>query len=94
MPPLRITPATHDDLPAIREAYAHGRELQRQQDSAVWPPFPDAQILAEVAAGTLFRVLDGRVLAGVFTLLESDPLIWGDAERGAHLYLHRIARAP
>ena len=90
---MRIVPATPEHLPAIRGAYADARAIQQAQGGEVWLPFPDVAILAEIEAGHLFRVLDGDTLAGVFTVAYEDPLIWGEQERGAHIYLHRIARA-
>ena len=49
--------------------------------------------MAEIRAGRLRRVVDGPALAGVFSLAYEDGAIWGERERGAHVYLHRIARA-
>lgn len=74
-------------------AYAIGRRKQREQGTTVWPEFTDAAILREIAAGHLMRVLDGSEVAGVFSVAYEDPAIWEEEERGAHLYLHRIARA-
>lgn len=93
MPPLGVEPARPADLPAIHAAYAAGRAIQHAQGFAVWPEFPDESVLAEIAAGNLLRVMDGATLAGVFSVTYEDPAIWGDLERGAHVYLHRITRA-
>jgi GNAT superfamily N-acetyltransferase len=90
---LLIEPATFDDLPAIRAAYANGRDTQHRVGSPVWPEFTDDAILAEISAGRLFRVIDDQTTAAVFSVAYEDPAIWGELERGAHLYLHRIARA-
>lgn len=91
-----IAPATMANLAEVRDAYASGRAMQRAQASVVWPQFSDEAIARELDAGALFRVVvvDGGQTAGVFSMIDNDALIWGDAERGAHLYLHRIARAP
>lgn len=89
----RIAPARLADLPAIRDAYENGRAMQRAQQSVVWPEFSDAAIVREIETDSLFCVLDGATMAGVFSMIDEDSLLWGDAERGAHLYLHRIARA-
>lgn len=89
---MRVEPAAPADLPAVRAAYAHGRRTQREQGSTVWPEFTDADILREMGGGRLMRVLDGEALAGVFSVAYEDPAIWGEQERGAHIYLHRIAR--
>ena len=90
---MRIERALPDHLPAIRAAYSHARDIQREEGAPLWPEFNDAAILAEVEAERLYRVLDGDTLAGVFSVALEDPAIWGEHERGAHLYLHRIARS-
>jgi ribosomal protein S18 acetylase RimI-like enzyme len=90
---MRVEPAAPAHLPDVRDAYAAGRAIQRSRAGTVWPEFTDAAILLEVERGCLFRVLDGDRLAGVFSVAYEDPAIWGERERGAHVYLHRIARA-
>lgn len=92
---MRVEPAEPADLPAIHAAYAAGRRAQRERRTVVWPEFPDAAVLAEVAAGRLLRVVDadGGALAGLFSFAYEDGAIWDALERGAHVYLHRIARA-
>jgi len=90
---VHIQPATPSDLPALRAAYDAGRRTQREQRSVVWPEFTDAAILAEIAAGLLFRVMDGDALAGVFSVAYQDMAIWGELERDGHIYLHRITRS-
>ena len=91
---MRVEPASPADLPAIRAAYAHGRAMQLASGSEQWPEFPDTAILAEITSGSLLRVLDGDDLVGVFTAVYEDPALWAERERHAHIYLHRIARAP
>jgi ribosomal protein S18 acetylase RimI-like enzyme len=59
----------------------------------LWPEFTNGAILDEIASGCLFRVVDGSALVGVFSVAYEDAAIWGDHERRAHIYLHRIARA-
>jgi ribosomal protein S18 acetylase RimI-like enzyme len=90
---MRVEPATRDDLSVVRAAYADGRAIQRAQGSAVWPEFSDDAILGEVESHRLLRVVDGDVLVGVFSVAYEDAAIWGEDERGAHIYLHRIARS-
>lgn len=89
----RVEPAAASDLPAIRAAYADARRIQHEQNAILWPEFPDESIIAEIEAGRLFRVMDGDALVGVFSVTYEDEAIWGELERGEHIYLHRIARA-
>ena len=90
---MRIEPATLSDLPAIRAVYAAAREIQREQGATLWAEFPPRLTIAEIETGRLFRVMDGDALAGVFSVAYEDEAIWGERERGEHIYLHRIARA-
>jgi GNAT superfamily N-acetyltransferase len=90
---MRVEPASPPDLPAIRAAYVDARAKQRAVDSPLWPDFTDSEILAQIAAGSLHCVVDGNAFVGVFTAIYKDPDIWGEMERGAHIYLHRIARS-
>jgi ribosomal protein S18 acetylase RimI-like enzyme len=90
---MQIEPATAADLSDIRAAYAHARATQREQGSSVWPEFTDTAILAEIAAEALYRVVIDQSIVGVFSVAYEDSAIWGAHEVGAHLYLHRIARA-
>ena len=94
MSDVRIEPATPEHLDVVRAAYEHGRALQLAHTGLSWPAFTDSAILAEVGTGRLLRVMHGETLAGVFTVAYEDPIIWGEMERGRHVYLHRIARAP
>jgi hypothetical protein len=33
-------------------------------------------------------------MVGTFVIAYEDAAVWGDRDRGAHVYLHRIARSP
>ncbi len=55
---MNTEPAAASGLPMIRVAYAHGRTLQRDAGSTVWPEFSDEAILDEVERGILFALLE------------------------------------
>ncbi len=90
---MLVEPATPSHLDDIRAAYANGRAHQAAQHAPVWPEFTDRSILDEIEAGRLFRVTSEDEFVGVFSIAYEDPAIWGERERGAHIYLHRVARA-
>ncbi|MEO6526153.1 MAG: GNAT family N-acetyltransferase [Gemmatimonadaceae bacterium] len=90
---MRVDVVGPEQLSLVRAVYADAQTIQRAQGSPVWPEFSDALILVELEAGHLFRVLDGDTLVGVFSVAYEDPAIWGQHERGEHIYLHRIARS-
>ena len=90
---MRVESATLSDLPAIRGVYADATEIQRAQGAVIWDEFPRPLIIGEIETGRLFRIMDGDAVAGVFSVAYEDEAIWGERERGDHIYLHRIARA-
>jgi len=90
---MRVEPATPAHLAEVRSAYADARARQAEHRAFLWPEFSERSILDQMEAGHLFRVLDGDAFVGVFTVAYEDPAIWGELERGAHIYLHRFARA-
>jgi ribosomal protein S18 acetylase RimI-like enzyme len=91
---MDIQPASLSDLSRIQAAYAEGRRRQRQYGTLVWPEFPDASLIAEMQAQKLFRVMEDDAMVGTFVIAYEDAAVWGDRDRGAHVYLHRIARSP
>jgi GNAT superfamily N-acetyltransferase len=91
--PLRVKRASIANLKSVRAAYDCARAIQREQHAPIWPDFGDDSILDEIRDGRLYRVSDYGALTGVFTVAYEDGAIWGDLERGAHIYLHRIARS-
>ena len=91
---LRVVPAEPADLETVRAAYAHGRTLQLRAGPLCWSEFDDSRILDEMARECLWRVTDAGRTAGVFSVAYEDAAIWGERERGMHVYVHRIARSP
>ncbi|MEP7067354.1 MAG: GNAT family N-acetyltransferase [Gemmatimonadota bacterium] len=90
---MRIEPATPAHLAEVRAAYTDARAKQAAHAAFQWPVFTERSILDQMESGQLLRVIDGDAFVGVFTVAYEDPAIWGELERGAHVYLHRFARA-
>jgi hypothetical protein len=91
---MDIQPASVSDLSRIQAAYAKGRRRQRQYGTLVWPEFSDASLMAEIRSRRLLRVMEDDAMVGTFVIAYEDAAVWGDRDRGAHVYLHRIARSP
>jgi hypothetical protein len=91
---MDVQPASLSDLSRIQAAYAEGRRRQRQYGTLVWPEFADALLMAEIRSRRLFRVMENDAMVGTFVIAYEDAAVWGDRDRGAHVYLHRIARSP
>jgi ribosomal protein S18 acetylase RimI-like enzyme len=90
---VHVVPAIPADLPEVLAAYSDARARQAAHRAFQWPEFTQRSILDQMGSGQLLRVIDGDAFVGVFTVAYEDPAIWGELERGAHIYLHRFARA-
>jgi hypothetical protein len=85
--------ATRDDLASIQAIYANARRAQLARGQEGWPAFSDASVLDEIDHRRLLCLIEGREIAGVFSIAYDDAALWGDRERGEHVYLHRIAKS-
>ena len=90
---MHVEPATPAHLPESAPPTPTRAPCRRRIAPSSGPSSPTARSSTEMESGLLFRVLDGDALVGVFTVAYEDPAIWGELERGAHIYLHRFARA-
>jgi len=50
-------------------------------------------VLDEIDRSRLLCIVDGDQVAGVFSVAYDDSALWGDRERGEHVYLHRLAKS-
>lgn len=91
---MDVQPASIDDLSRIQAAYAEDRRRQREYGTLVWPEFADASLMAEILSRQLFCVMENDAMVGTFAIAYEDSAVWGDRDRSAHVYLHRIARSP
>ena len=91
---MNVEPASIRDLSRIQEAYAEGRRRQQESSTLVWPVFSDESLMSEIRERKLFCIMDNDTMIGTFAITYEDQAVWGDRERGAHVYLHRISRSP
>jgi predicted GNAT family N-acyltransferase len=68
---------------------------QKERNLPLWSPFPEATISDEINESRHFSgCVSGNTLAGFFSITFSDPMIWGEAERGDAIYVHRMCVNP
>lgn len=89
---MEIERTMRDDLPSVLEIYRQARAYQYQQTGYGWPEFPVSFIEAEIREKRHFRVLDEQgEIAGVLSVVYTEPVIWNDSGGKEALYLHRMA---
>jgi N-acetylglutamate synthase and related acetyltransferases len=88
---MKIVHTTIADIPMVEEIYSEARAYQQQLTGYSWPVFSRSFIEQEIKETRHYKVVDeeGRI-AGVFSIVFAEPVIWNDQE-GEALYLHRMA---
>ena len=92
---MKITRSRLSDVSCFRDFWEAALEYQRSARLPLWPLYPTDLIDNEIRAGLHYSAFlpDGR-MAGYFSLVLSDPLIWEDQENGDAIYIHRMCVNP
>jgi ribosomal protein S18 acetylase RimI-like enzyme len=92
---MKIHRSVGSSVPLFRDCWAAAVEYQKSAQLPLWPAYPEAMIDHEISAGLHYSAFlsDGR-LAGFFSLILSDSLIWEKKEQGDAIYIHRMCVNP
>jgi ribosomal protein S18 acetylase RimI-like enzyme len=89
---MRIKRTILADIPIVEKIYSEARAYQFQQTGYGWPIFSHSFIAQEIAEKRHYRVLDtDDEMAGVFSIVKAEPIIWNDKDGNQAIYLHRMA---
>lgn len=92
---MKIHRSVSSSTGEFRDFWDAALSWQKAVGSELWPAFPAEKISAEILSGLHFSVfLPDDVLAGYFSLVLSDELIWQEKERGDAVYIHRMCVNP
>ena len=90
---LTVRRAEPGDIDAFMALYDHAIEFQAKAGGIPWLPIQRDRVVGEIEAGGQWKIMEGEEIACIFLLTESDPLIWGEREKGDAIYVHRIVTA-
>lgn len=93
-PLLRIENTVPADLPLIFQLFDAAIVYQEKNGYELWPRFSESLILEEISGKRHWKVLEGEAIAGVFSVMYNDPVIWLERDQDPAVYLHRIAVNP
>ncbi|MGN6352484.1 MAG: GNAT family N-acetyltransferase [Parafilimonas sp.] len=89
---MQIVTTTLNDIDSVKEIYSAARHYQLQQTGYGWPVFADDFIEQEIKEKRHFKVLDDAgEIAGIFSVVNEEPVIWDDTDGKEAIYLHRMA---
>lgn len=92
---MKIYRSASSSIPQFRDYWTAAVEYQKSANLPLWPVYPEAVIDREIDAGLHYSAFlpDGK-LAGFFSLVLADPLIWEEKEQGDAIYIHRMCINP
>jgi ribosomal protein S18 acetylase RimI-like enzyme len=91
---MRIEPSTVSDLETILAFYDKAIDFQKTVSDQHWLPFEKELIVREISEKKQWKLVVDQSIVGVFAITFSDPNIWGDKNKDAAIYIHRIVTDP
>lgn len=87
---LQIIPSGVSDITTIHRLLDEAIEFQRRRQYVGWDGYDEEFIARDVSNGNVFKVTMKEETVAVFSVYDSDKLIWRERDKGNALYLHRI----
>jgi ribosomal protein S18 acetylase RimI-like enzyme len=91
---MQITPCVFEDKKAVFDLYDKAVKFQKTKSDKHWQGFEQSLVEKEIRENRLWKILEDKEIACIFSIAYSDPLIWGDKSDEPSLYIHRIVTNP
>jgi GNAT superfamily N-acetyltransferase len=92
---FQIVNSLPSDMDLIFHLFESAVAYQQKNNYELWPRFSRELIQAEMDEKRHWKIMEGENMAGIFSVMYSDPVIWGyERDREPSVYLHRIATNP
>lgn len=89
---MKIAPTHPDDIYFVQKIYMEARAYQYKKTGYGWHGFSRDLIESEIAEKRHFKIVDEEgEIAGIFSVVYTEPVIWNDTEGKEAIYLHRMA---
>lgn len=89
-----ITPTIRGDLKTIYWLFDEAIAYQKNKDYPVWPDYDKDTLDQDIALHRQFKILIDGHIAAIFTILDSDPIVWRERNEDPSVYLHRVVVNP
>ncbi len=89
-----ITPTITEDLKTIYWLFDEAIAYQKRNEYPVWPTYDKDTLDEDIAQHRQFKILISSDIAAIFTILNSDPIVWRDKNEEPAVYLHRVVVNP
>lgn len=82
------------DIDFILGLFKQAIEYQKAKGYNLWIEFDRTLIETKIRENRHFKIIDNNAIVCIFSVLYTDPVIWGDKDNGDAVYLHRITTNP
>lgn len=91
---IQIINTTMSDLGTVHLLFDQAIELQGKNGYKVWEGIDNNGLEKDIMEALQYKIVKGKDVLCIFSILYNDPFIWGDRDKGDALYLHRIVVNP
>lgn len=91
---MEIKNSNLEDVEKIFELYNAGTAYQKDNAPRHWKGFEKKLIETEIDEKRHWTIIENNEIACTFATTLSDAVIWGERDKEASLYIHRIATNP
>ena len=83
-----------EDLNEIISYFYAAIEYQKKNNFPVWPDFDKGLLKQDILDRVQYKIMIHNEIGCVFTICDSDPIIWREKNDDNAIYLHRIVVNP
>ncbi len=91
---LKIVNSNLNDIDFTFNLFESAIAYQKKNGYELWPQFSKQLIETEIAEKRHWKIMAGKTIVCVFSIMYSDPVIWLERNSDPSVYLHRIAINP
>ena len=89
-----IVNTTLHDIDLIFSFFDAAITYQKRKGYNLWPQFERSLIETEIEEKRHYKIIENENVLGIFSVMYSDPVIWGERDKNDAVYLHRITVNP
>ncbi|MBS1505727.1 MAG: GNAT family N-acetyltransferase [Bacteroidetes bacterium] len=91
---FEIQPTTAADLEFIYWLFEEAMAYQKRKNFPVWNGYSKDVLQQDIDLRRQYKIVINNEIACIFSVLESDEIIWREKNRDKAIYLHRIVVNP
>jgi ribosomal protein S18 acetylase RimI-like enzyme len=91
---IQIVNTTIDDLSKVLWLFEQAMELEGKNGYKVWKSIDRTALEKDIQNKLQYKIIKGTDIQCIFSVLYTDPFIWGKLDQQDAIYLHRIVVNP